>query len=89
LLVHFLVIQDVIEVLDHLLLAAYSINLASRNDVENIIDEVAIRVLVLSQMRLLVICITITDNAISLESGCVGHDDQVVQIHQEAKEVEE
>lgn len=44
--------------------------------------------LILSQVRFLV-DIAVTYDAISLESRCVWHDNQVVQVHQEAQEVEE
>lgn len=50
-LVHFLVVEYLVEILNQLLLAAYPFDLAARHDVEDIVDVVAVEVLVLAQLR--------------------------------------
>lgn len=75
--------------MNELLLAADAINLASRNNIKDVINVVAICVLIFAYVRLLVQVVRIAHDAVSVERRCVRHDDQVVQIHQEAQEVEE
>jgi len=71
-----------------LLLAANSFDFASRHHVEDIINVITISMLVFSKLRILV-DIAVADQAIALESSCIRHDDQVVQIHEEAEKIEE
>lgn len=87
-LVHFLIVEYFVEVLNQLLLAPDSIYFASWYHIENVINIATIWMLILTHSRFIV-NITIADHTIALKGRCVWHYYQVVQIHQEAQEVEE
>ena len=89
LLIGLLVVEYLVEILYQLLLAADTFDLPPWNHIKDIVDIVAVRVLVLAQIRLLVQIVGVTHDAVSVVGRAVWHDHQVVQIHQEAQEVEE
>ena len=50
LLVHLLVVQDVVKILDQLLLASYSVDFSSWDDVENVVYKVSVWVLIFAKI---------------------------------------